>query len=240
MTAAGVLMWDFDGTLAHRPGLWGGCVLEVLDERAPGHRGTLELIRGELRDGFPWHRHAEPHPELSEAEAWWEALTPCLMGAIAACGVEPERLDELARDVRVRFLDAGRGWEVFAESRPALARAAAAGWRNVILSNHVPELESLAAALGLGDVVERVFTSARTGFEKPHPEAFRAALAACGDPPRRWMIGDNPVADVAGAEALGIPAILVRGEDPAVARSAPDALAALAIVERTLDRATGC
>jgi ribonucleotide monophosphatase NagD (HAD superfamily) len=25
------------------------------------------------------------------------------------------------------------------------------------------------------------------------------------------MVGDNPVADVAGAEAVGIPAILVRG-----------------------------
>ncbi|MEW5866793.1 MAG: HAD hydrolase-like protein [Bacillota bacterium] len=34
--------------------------------------------------------------------------------------------------------------------------------------------------------------------------------AAAGDPADVWMVGDNLVADVAGAEALGLPAILVR------------------------------
>jgi putative hydrolase of the HAD superfamily len=79
-----------------------------------------------------------------------------------------------------------------------------------VLSNHVPELSTLVEQLGLGGLVERVFSSAATGYEKPHPEAFRLALRAFGDPVRRWMVGDNPTADVAGAEAIGIPAILVR------------------------------
>jgi hypothetical protein len=33
-----VVPWDFDGTLAHRPGMWSGCLLETLDEHQPGHR----------------------------------------------------------------------------------------------------------------------------------------------------------------------------------------------------------
>ncbi|MFN2389985.1 MAG: HAD hydrolase-like protein [Actinomycetota bacterium] len=37
-----------------------------------------------------------------------------------------------------------------------------------------------------------------------------------------WMVGDNVTADVRGAEAVGIPAILVRTEDGSVARRAQD------------------
>lgn len=33
-----VLLWDFDGTLAERPGMWSGALLEVLDAEQPGHR----------------------------------------------------------------------------------------------------------------------------------------------------------------------------------------------------------
>jgi putative hydrolase of the HAD superfamily len=241
VSGAGLVLWDFDGTLAWRPGLWGACVLEVLDELAPGHTGTLELVRRELANGFPWHRHEDPHPQLCDAERWWEALTPRLARAIESSGVERGLVPQLARAVRARFTDGTRGWQVFADSRAALERAGAAGWRSVILSNHVPELEALVSQLGLGDLVERVFSSARIGYEKPHPQAFRHALVACGEPRRRWMVGDNPVADVAGAEALGIPAILVRGvqrvqaEQPGGAsrcavRWAPDACAAVAMI----------
>ncbi len=172
----GLLLWDFDGTLAWRDGLWSGCVLEVLDERAPGHAGTLELVRRQLAGAFPWHRHERPHPELCEGERWWEALTPRIACAIEACGIERARARELAHDVRTRFIDGARGWRVFADSRRALEDAAAAGWRSVILSNHVPELEQLVAQLGLAELLERVFSSARTGYEKPHPQAFLHAL----------------------------------------------------------------
>jgi ribonucleotide monophosphatase NagD (HAD superfamily) len=39
------------------------------------------------------------------------------------------------------------------------------------------------------------------------------------------MVGDNPVADVAGAKALGIPAVLIRTDG-----GEPDALAAAQLV----------
>ena len=76
-----VVMWDFDGTLATRPGLWSTCVLEVLDEHAPGHRASRDELRAALRDGFPWHRADEAHLELCEPDAWWAALDPSLSRA---------------------------------------------------------------------------------------------------------------------------------------------------------------
>lgn len=223
------MLWDFDGTLAWRPGLWSGCIIEILDEQEPGHGGTLELVRERMRDAYPWSRHQQPHTHLVDAEAWWASLTPALTGAIVACGVAERRAAALAGEVRARFVDGNRGWRVFPDSRAALLMTAAAGWRNVILSNHVPELAALVAALGLADLVQDVHSSALTGYEKPHPQAFRLALASAGDPAERWMVGDNPRADVAGAEAQGIPAILIRSEAPA-RRTAHDAAGAAALI----------
>jgi len=225
--SGGVVMWDFDGTLATRPGLWSTCLLEVLDEHAPGHGASRDELRAALRDGFPWHRASEPHPELCEPDAWWASLDPLLGRAFSVGGVETAQHARLAQVFRARFVDGSVGWEAFADSRPALAATAQAGWRNVILSNHVPELAGLVDALGLADLVEEIFTSALIGYDKPHPEAFRHALRACGEPARRWMVGDNPVADVAGAQALGIPALLIRTEG-----GEPDALAA---AQRVID-----
>ncbi|MGH7576165.1 MAG: HAD-IA family hydrolase, partial [Longimicrobiales bacterium] len=41
------------------------------------------------------------------------------------------------------------------------------------------------------------------GYEKPNPRAFRHVLNAVGPSGPVWMIGDNPIADVAGAAAVG-------------------------------------
>lgn len=83
------------------------------------------------------------------------------------------------------------------------------GWRHVIVSNHIPELPALVGALGLAGWFDAAVTSAQVGFEKPHPRLFEAARAVSPNPPI-WMIGDNPIADVAGARSAGLDAILVR------------------------------
>ena len=130
------------------------------------------------------------------------------------------------------YVDA-RYWTVFDDTRPALQRLRDHGYRNVIVSNHVPELGDLVVRLGLGDLIDDVLTSAVTGYEKPHPGMFEMALELVGHPDRVWMVGDNPVADVAGAEAVGIPAVLVRGADPATASGLEEA------VDRILAREAG-
>ena len=208
--AGRVVLIDFDGTLAMRPGLWGACVLELLDELEPGHGIELERLRAGLRGGFPWHRADEPHLELRDPDAWWAPVHELIARVLVEAGLEAERATELARATRQRFCDPTRGWVLFEDSLPALARLREAGWRCAVLSNHVPELPALAAGLGLSDHVDVIVTSATIGYEKPHPEAFRIALRTAGDPDEAWMVGDNPIADVAGAEAVGLPAVLVR------------------------------
>jgi putative hydrolase of the HAD superfamily len=97
----------------------------------------------------------------------------------------------------------------------------------------VPELPGIAGGLGLGPYVGTVLTSARIGYEKPHPEAFRRAVRAAGQNGPVWMVGDNLNADVLGAQAVGLEAILVRQDTTHPVRIAPDVTAAAAIITST-------
>ena len=63
-----------------------------------------------------------------------------------------------------------------------------------------------------------VYTS-EIPWTKPHPEAFRAAMAAVGvtDPGRCVFVGDRPFDDIYGARQVGMRAVLVPHSDiPAV------------------------
>ncbi|GAB1689941.1 HAD family hydrolase [Krasilnikovia sp. M28-CT-15] len=212
--SAPVVFWDFDGTLAQRPGMWSACLLECLAETSgPELVIGRDEIRPFLQTGFRWHHHDRGHEHLVDADAWWAELEPLLATALRGAGVATARAREAAQLVRLRFTEADK-WVVFPGARACLRATARAGWRNAILSNHVPELDRLVTQLGLASDVDTVFSSSVVGWEKPHPEFFRRALRAMGEPPRRWMIGDNPVADIAGAEAVGIPALLVHTKSP--------------------------
>jgi putative hydrolase of the HAD superfamily len=129
-----------------------------------------------------------------------------------SAGIEASRARELARRAHELYVDHSRGWELHPDTIEVLGDLRRDGWRHLILSNHVPELPRMARGLGLDRLVEAVITSAAIGYEKPHPGAFAAARRLAGDVDEIWMIGDNPVTDVAGAEAVGIPGIRVHGD----------------------------
>ncbi len=213
----GVIFWDFDYTLGFRGVLaenehrhpWAACLIEVLDAHEPGHSISVHDIRPHIRDGFPWNRHSDPHPELCDAGAWWQSAERLFTRAFEGVGVDAGRSHELAGRVRPVFADHS-AWSLYPDTLPALRALKDMGWRHVVVSNHVPELEHIVSSLGLSPLVDHIVCSALTGFEKPHPEAFRSALRLVGGAGRTWMVGDNPEADVRGAEAVGIPAIQVR------------------------------
>jgi putative hydrolase of the HAD superfamily len=75
-------------------------------------------------------------------------------------------------------------------------------------SNHCPELESLVGGLGIGAFFDKVYSSACTGYEKPHPRSIGLALEYFeGDV--AWMIGNSARSDIGAADAAGIPSVLV-------------------------------
>ena len=203
-----VIFWDFDGTLAYRPGRWGSALLHAAQDLAPDLGVTIDDLRPLLHNGFPWHTPEVAHPELSEREAWWDALEPVLARAFRGVGAPEELVRPMAAGARLRYTDP-TSYFLYDDTLAALDRLSAAGWEHGILSNHVPELSEIIAGVGLGNRFQWIVNSAETGFEKPHPEAYAVARAAAGEPREVLMIGDNPRADVVGAERAGIPAWLV-------------------------------
>lgn len=162
------ILWDFDGTLATRPGLWSACVLEVLDEFRPDHGVARAQVAGQLESRFPWHDWETVHDHVCDPEAWWEPVLGLIAEAMIGVGVPPQDAPVLAGRFRECFVESHR-WHVYPDSGKALRLAAVEGWRNVIVSNQVPELPALVSQLGLANHVDAVLTSAEHGYEKPHP-----------------------------------------------------------------------
>lgn len=206
------LIWDFDGTLGYRSGGWSNACLDVLQNEESCSGAGIEDVRPHLQEGFPWHTPEQSHTDITTADDWWNQLYPVFVAAFEANGVPSERARELTRDVRTTYLQ--NDWQVFDDTLPALSRLASAGWTHLVLSNHVPELESILRELGVTEYVEEIYVSAEIGYEKPHPEAFQPVISTIEHDDTAWMIGDSYRADVKGASAVSLPAILVRDSHP--------------------------
>jgi putative hydrolase of the HAD superfamily len=107
------------------------------------------------------------------------------------------------------LMDAVR-FEAFADAAPALRELRSRGLRLVVVSNWDYALPDVLARIGLLDLVDDVVASAAVGWAKPDARIFRAALerARCA-PAEALHVGDSPEKDVAGAEAVGIRAVLL-------------------------------
>jgi FMN phosphatase YigB (HAD superfamily) len=65
--------------------------------------------------------------------------------------------------------------------------------------------------LGLSDVIDGCVSSHDAGWRKPHRAIYERALGMAGvRPGEAFMVGDDPIADVRGAQAFGLRAILRR------------------------------
>jgi len=207
------LIWDFDGTLATRPGNWTGALCEVMASKRAELGITPDRLKPYLQSGFPWHTPEILRSPCSD-EDWWIQLLPVLVQALqSGAGLPAAEARELAGSVRARYLDP-KSWRVFEDVLPALRELSGRGWKHIVLSNHVPELRRLTEALGLGNLLIDVYSSGRTGVEKPHPKAFEAVFADYPEARSGWMIGDSWRADVQGALAVGLRSILVRERHP--------------------------
>lgn len=67
-------------------------------------------------------------------------------------------------------------------------------------------------ALGLRGYMGAILVSAEIGVSKPDRRIFEAALAELSlEADEAWFVGDNPIADIRGAEAAGLTAVWMRG-----------------------------
>jgi putative hydrolase of the HAD superfamily len=133
------------------------------------------------------------------------------------------------------FLDSYfEAWEPHTLTDPDAAqlflRLRAGGIRVGVLSNTMwPRSmhEQVFSRDGVLGLIDGAVYSSEIDWTKPHPEAFRAAMAAVGvtDPAACVFVGDRPYDDVYGAKQAGMRAVLVPNSDvPACADAEPDAV----------------
>jgi putative hydrolase of the HAD superfamily len=160
---------------------------------AAAMRAEIVYYRAHLGEG----RDATSVAALRAACA--EAMRPALP---ALAGAPGERLTEA--------LLAALEFSAFPDAAPALRALRAAGCPRVVVSNWDAALAERLEETGLLALVDGVVTSAEVGAAKPARAVFERGLALAGVPAERaWHAGDDLEADVGGARAAGIRAVLV-------------------------------
>ncbi len=84
---------------------------------------------------------------------------------------------------------------------------AAAGYEMHALSNYSIWTEMIESKLGLSRWMTWAFASHRTGHRKPEPQAYLGAAEALGREPGECLFVDDREKNVAGARAVGMPAL---------------------------------
>jgi putative hydrolase of the HAD superfamily len=194
-----------------------------------GRRHALRVDPDRLEAGFRAAFAAAPplaFPESAARDldrlerAWWHRVVSQTFAA-AGNATLPQGLFE---DLFAHYGSAA-AWRCFNDTRSVLAALRRRGHRLCIISNFDSRLPPLAAALGLSDAVDAIITSTGVRAAKPEPAIFRAALLELGVSPAAALhVGDNPSADVDGALAAGMHAVLIKrtgGPTPAVPPGVP-------------------
>ncbi len=200
MASLRAVLFDIDFTLA-RPGPALGPQGYV---HAGGRHGlALDASRYEAaRDAAVGDLRR--HPELDHDDEIWFRFTERIVRGMGGEG-------DAAYDCAVEIT---RGWEdhanfeLYEDVLPVLAELRALGLKIGLVSNSARDCRDFALHHALD--VDAGLSSFHHGKSKPHASIFRAMLALLVvEPAEAVMVGDTIADDIEGAQAIGMPAVLV-------------------------------
>lgn len=175
-----------------------------------GHVRDLDVIDSfmPLVDAYYEERYEEDDAFWTDEErtsSVWVGMYSMLCRRL---GIEDEAVT-LARRVYDEFGRPDR-WSAYTDVRPAFERLKARGLRVGIISNWDSRLVGLLGGLGFGDVLDDIVSSADVGVHKPDPRIFELACERIGVwPEEAAHVGDHHYADILGASAVGMRAVLI-------------------------------
>ena len=153
--------------------------------------------------------------------------------AIAELGLAPMP-DAFYRRLAELFMVTSH-WHIFDDAYRALMGLRERALTIGAVSNWVWNLPELLHALELVRHFDFIAASARIGFEKPHPRIFEWALEKANAEPEEVIhVGDHVDADVEGARALGIGAVLIDRTGRHRPEAVPDGVPVIRSLEELL------
>lgn len=126
----------------------------------------------------------------------------------------PESDNQLDDLFAVYLQNYEEAWTAFPDAAPALRGLRAGGVRvGVVTNGNHDQQTSKIKRIGLEPLLERIFSSERTGHAKPAAEAFTQPCKIMRIPPAQTLyVGDNFRVDIEGARNAGLPAIHLNRE----------------------------
>lgn len=221
------LLFDMDDTILVYDAGAEACWRQAIAQHVERFEGrTPERVRAAIRDYSDWYwSDPERHRVGRQALPWARRLI--VSQAMNRLGIaDPGAADAVAcsyNRLREELIVAVPG------ALETLQVLRAAGMPMALLTNGHPNgQQPKIDRFGLAPFFDCIVIEGAYGVGKPDPAVFHYALQQLGVEPRHaWMVGDNLVWDVAGAQRVGIMGIWVdwRGHGlPPESRIRPDAV----------------
>ena len=210
------ILFDFDDTLID----WSGVTLTWRDIES----ARLDKVHAWInRSVQPFDIALDSLVDLymeHTRSAWMQArdtlraphMPKLLLAVLVELGVVA---DLLIQEELIAAYDWGAvpGTAVFPDVPPMLAALCAAGIKIGIVTNASQPMHMRDAELTAHRLIDYFpdcrLSAADVGYLKPHPRIFKEALRRMGTAPAETVfIGDNPIADIGGAQSSGMRAVL--------------------------------
>lgn len=210
------ILLDGLGTLVALAPPWGPFAQVLWRE----HSIELSCAEAEWAFTAEMHYYRAHHLEGSDTAALARLRARC--AEVLQASLPPRAARALSLDALTAAMLGALRFSLYPDVLATLTLLRARGLRLVVVSNWDVSLASTLEALGLAGMLDAVITSAGVGSAKPAPEVFHAALARLGVSAREALhVGDDPSADVAGAQAAGVLPVLLRREPGSAAQGMP-------------------
>ena len=196
------VLFDFTGVLTGSP--W-SAIGGIGDKDGLSHDEVLAFMLG------PYDQDTDhPMHQLERGEIELMAYVTDVQARADAAGLELDfnRLRTLMSDL-----------PVYDQMVARIRELRAAGLRTALITNNIREAgDQWRSKVPLDELFDVVIDSSAVGLRKPNPAIFLLALEQLGgvDPARAVFLDDHP-GNVAGAEAVGMRALLVEDVDEAIA-----------------------
>ncbi len=149
---------------------------------------------------------ASPRQIRALEREWWRRLVNETFHR-AEVHVSPRAIERAFAAVFEHFATRS-AWRLFADVRPVLRNLHARGLRLAVVSNFDTRLLALLEAFGVAPSLDAVVLSSTSGFAKPDPRLFAAALRETGSTAAVTLhVGDSERLDRRAARAAGLRAL---------------------------------
>jgi len=225
-----VVLFDLGNTLLYSPATWqpiferaNNAMLNVLLQNGVELERTQFLVEIQSHLNEYYAQREEDYKERT----WMVSLREFL----AAKGYTDISDPILRAALDAFFAVTQTNWVIEEDATPTLQRLKENGFRLGLVSNAADDknVQQLVDCWGLRPYFEFIITSAACGVRKPRPEIFQLALDHFNSHPKKTaMIGDTPIADIQGANRMGIYSIWIKRRAVKTASAFPPR----AIIER--------